>query len=174
MNETEQWKPVPGWEQYECSNLGQIRRAVESRIHPAGFVLSPKVDRHGYLKISLWRNGEVRHTQVHRIVAETWHGPCPSLRHQAAHNDGVRTNCKSSNIRWATAKENSADRAAHKIWNPANGSSHWKAKLNEKNVLEMKAMHLSGKKQTEIAQHFGVSKATVCEILKGKSWVHVL
>lgn len=173
MNKTEQWLLVPGWEDYECSNLGQIRRATKSRTHPAGFVLSPKVDRHGYLKVTLWRGGDSRHTQVHRIVAETWCGPCPSTDYEAAHNDGIRTNCAASNIRWATASENAKDRSEHGNWHPARGSSHWKSKLDETKVSDIKRMAAAGVKQVSIGEIFGVSKTTICDILKGRLWTHV-
>lgn len=171
---TEQWRLVPGWEDYECSDRGAIRRATKSQTHQVGFVLSPKVDRHGYLKVALWRSGDTRHTQVHRVVAETWCGPCPSPSHEAAHNDGVRTNCYAANIRWATPTENAADRQSHANWRPLRGSEHWKSKLLESQVSEIKRLAASGVRQITLSTQFKVSKSTICDILKGRLWTHVL
>lgn len=50
---------------------------------------------------------------VHRLVCEAFHGPQPTKYHEVAHWDGDRLNNAPSNVRWATHKENEADKIRH-------------------------------------------------------------
>jgi hypothetical protein len=50
---------------------------------------------------------------VHVVVCTAFHGSRPSPVHQAAHRNGVPTDNRAANIRWATPKENQADRERH-------------------------------------------------------------
>ena len=49
---------------------------------------------------------------VHQLVLEAFVGPRPA-RHQAAHGDGNPLNNTLANLRWATPKENEADKRLH-------------------------------------------------------------
>jgi hypothetical protein len=49
---------------------------------------------------------------VHHLVLEAFVGPRPA-GHEAAHGDGDKTNNALANLRWATPKENAADRYRH-------------------------------------------------------------
>lgn len=54
------------------------------------------------------------------------------------------------------------------------GEQHHKAKLSEEEVHQIRELH-AAKKLTykDLAQHFGVSKATIAFIIQGKTWQHV-
>ena len=171
--ETEEWRVVPGFPGYEASSLGGIRRATATGRYPAGYVMKFKQDRHGYLKACLSFAGYVRHTQVHRIIAETFHGPCPSGRRQVAHWDGNRMNNAASNLRWVSAAENAADRDRHGrtagIY--PSGEGHPGAKLTNDQAKEIRRRRANGERGIDLAAEFGVSPPTISEIALGKAWV---
>ncbi len=62
--------------------------------------------------------------------------------------------------------------APHEI-DPINGKRDLRAKLTAEQVLEIRSDLYSGWMQVEIAQHFGISKSQVCNILRRKVWAHI-
>ena len=59
--ENEEWKHINGYEDYEISNYGRIRK---------DFKLKQINASDGYLKTTLTKNGEKQYVYVHRLVAE--------------------------------------------------------------------------------------------------------
>jgi hypothetical protein len=52
---------------------------------------------------------------AHRLVCEQTHGPAPADRPEAAHRCGVAGCVNPYHVRWASAKENAADKKLHKL-----------------------------------------------------------
>jgi hypothetical protein len=98
--EQEYWEPHPDYPELMVSNLGGVRRNGKP-VH-----LSP---HNGYLRITI--AGQVH--RVHRLVLETFIGPCPPGL-QCCHWDGVRTNNRLMNLRWDTPGANGADARRHR------------------------------------------------------------
>lgn len=65
-----------------------------------GKPLKPKVDRDGYLQVSMFKNGKWYHKKVHRLVAE-YFVPNPDNLPTVDHIDGNKRNNKANNLRWA-------------------------------------------------------------------------
>ena len=53
------------------------------------------------------------------------------------------------------------------------GESHPRAKLTERQVIEIKRRLASGEGNSEIARYYGVSTSTIGMIKTGRSWSHV-
>lgn len=172
----ETWAAVPCCPAYEVSDLGKVRRIAGTRGCRDGRAIKTRIDRGGYERValSLGARGKWRHTHVHVLVAEAFLGPKPGPDFEVAHGDGIRSNNRLQNIRWATPKENAQDRAEHGLWNPAKGSVHWRAKLTEGDVLEIRAALADGEKPSDLADRFGVSRPTLSDIAKGRTWGHVV
>lgn len=94
---TEIWKPVTGYEMYEVSNTGKIRRNNK--------LLNPSLTSKGYYTISLSKNGKVTKHRLHRLVAEAFI-PNPYNKPSVDHKDANRQNNVVSNLQWVSAKEN--------------------------------------------------------------------
>ncbi len=109
---------------------------------------------------------------VHRVVCEAFHGPKPSLRHQAAHWNGIVSDNRAANLRWATPEENEADKVFHGV--AVRGERHPLAKLREVDVVAIRAMLATGRfSRSAIAPLFGVSVAKIDQIARRRSWRHV-
>jgi len=108
------------------------------------------------------------------LVALTWLGKQPSEAHEVAHNDGVRTNNHRSNLRWATAKENQADRIAHGTY--VKGEKAYSAKLSDQQAAELVRLYQIGGARyvgatvtmQDLANQFDISVAQVSRIVNGK------
>jgi transcriptional regulator with XRE-family HTH domain len=86
---------------YWVSSLGRVRGRT-------GIILKPFVHK-GYAKVQCGARNPQR---VNALVCEAWYGPRPEGMH-AAHNNGDRGDDRPSNLRWATPKENGADKSRH-------------------------------------------------------------
>lgn len=54
------------------------------------------------------------------------------------------------------------------------GTRHWKAVLEEQDVRKIRALYASGVRQTSLAVEFGVTQTQVSNIVRRKSWAHVV
>ena len=103
----ELWKPVVGYEQlYEVSNTGKARKIN-------GKLLKQYINKGGYPKVSLYRNGKGRDTFVHRMVAEAFI-PNPRGVKMVNHIDECKTNNNVDNLEWVTPHENNYHGTARK------------------------------------------------------------
>jgi hypothetical protein len=143
---TENWKPVAGWEKlYEVSDLGRVRSLdrisrfkENSKIIDVAFkgkLLKPSIVG-GYFYMHLRNLKRKRYCGVHRLVLETFVGPCPKDQ-QARHLDGIRPNCALSNLAWGTKLENEKDRIKH--GRVPRGRTQHHAKLTDENVKAIRA-----------------------------------
>lgn len=104
---------------------------------------------------------------AHRYVCEHFNGAPPSPDHEVAHGCGNRSCVNHAHLRWATAKENHADRVIHGTH--LRGTNSPNAKLNEESAKEI--IRLKGVKSlSELASEFGVSTRTIGRIHHGIRW----
>ncbi len=126
----ERWLPIEGELGYEVSDYGQVRSYVKpGGSARCGFYDKPKLLKtrraavggsrlHGtvyYQQVSLRTR---RNAQVHRVVLETFQGPCPDGM-VCRHLDGNPHNNRLDNLAWGTMLENSQDRFRHGTATPA-------------------------------------------------------
>lgn len=62
-----------------------------------------------YNEVSLYCNHRVRPVHIHRLVLETFVGPCPAGL-ECRHLDSNRLNNYLENLKWGTGRENISDR----------------------------------------------------------------
>jgi len=96
---TEEWRKIEGYDKYEVSNLGQVRRG--------GRVLKPYVkpgNTTSYNLIYLCKDGVRIHKQVHRLVALAFL-PNPENKTTVNHKDHDGLNNSVDNLEWATSQE---------------------------------------------------------------------
>lgn len=159
-------RPIPSASGYFADANGHVYASCGRR-------LSASVVR-GYLRVSIKRKSRY----VSRLVCEAFHGPKPTLIHQAAHNDGVRTNNRPDNLRWATPQENSDDKKLHGT--ELRGERNGNARLTSANVLEIRAIYAASmghryvKRGTRenLAARFSVGISAIKDIVAGRSWPH--
>lgn len=114
-----------------------------------------------------------RMTFAHRVVCEMVHGPAPTPKHQAAHNCGKGyEGCFGAKcVQWKTPEENSADRIEHGTY--VAGERHYRAKLNADQVQEIRLL-IGRAQQKDLAARYGVTRGTISDIQRGRSWPDVL
>ena len=115
----ESWRLLPGAEdRYEVSDFGRVRsltggsRAGTVR-RKRPLLMSPYDNGRGYLAINLKLSGGYECHGIGELVLRAFVGPKPSPTHHAAHGNGRRHDNRLQNLRWATPKENDADKDVH-------------------------------------------------------------
>jgi hypothetical protein len=155
----EEWRDVVGFEaHYDVSSHGRVRRKE------TGCILRPWIAGAGYCYVELRGVNRKRRVTVHILVAEAFHGPRPSPRHEVAHWDGIATHNSADNLRWATHAENVRDQQRHgTLCTPIlHGSSHPRAKLTDQDVIRIReAYHGRRGQLTELAHVYGVHRSTI-------------
>jgi hypothetical protein len=95
---SEEWRAVADYEGlYLVSNLGRVRSLPRNTT--SGRIMKLFPDRHGYLYVTLTRDGKQKRRPVHQIVMEAFDKPCPPGM-EVRHLDG-----NPANNRWAPGDE---------------------------------------------------------------------
>lgn len=105
-----EWRTIPGFENYEITREGHVRRAAGGHGSQAGSVLKSRDMGTGYRAVNLSQGGEAKTMMVHVLVCMTFNGPKPSPAHLVCHKNDVRTDNRSENLYWGLPADNAADR----------------------------------------------------------------
>ena len=89
---------IPGYPRYSINQAGVI-------VNDRGYEKAQQLNKDGYLKLNLYRNGKQTTKRVHRLVAEVF-VPNPDNKSDVNHKDGNKLNCSSDNLEWTTKSEN--------------------------------------------------------------------
>jgi len=95
------WKAVPGFANYEVSNLGQVRNIKTSRILKPIVSYSNSKD---YLKVTLYP-GQVKE-YIHRLVLLAFIGPPPDGQGFGCHLHDDSFDNRLSELAWGSREEN--------------------------------------------------------------------
>lgn len=164
------WLPCPGHSDYEISCYGVVRRLTSaSNGAPAGKIINPRPGSSPYLMVWLGPKTHRKAYLLHRLVAKAFIGEPPTPQHQAAHKDGNVLNNAWTNLRWATCKENQADKKLHGTH--LVGELVGNARLSEPRVREIRSEYANGdSSQRALAKRHGVCQQTISLIVRGKTW----
>lgn len=172
--EGEVWAPAFGWEDaYEVSTLGRIRSIARkgktqfgTRDY-GGKIVSPIMNKRGYLVVNLTRGSFRKQIQLHRLVLLSFVGACPDGM-EACHNNGIKHDARLGNLRWDTRSGNHADKWLHGTQQI--GERNPNAKLTELQAIEVKKSSDSIK---DASEKLGVSRHCVDAIRRGETWRHL-
>jgi hypothetical protein len=114
----EEWRPIPGFPNYEVSNLGRVLSRHLWRGDRGPRVLRPQLDGAGYPSFSLHGDGERRTVAAHRLVAWTFLGSRPDGQ-EIRHLDGNCLNNSLDNLAYGTPSQNKQDAVRHGTHNHA-------------------------------------------------------
>jgi hypothetical protein len=161
---------VPGFPHYRVWDDGVVESCRRSRRIVPWYPLKPQANKDRYQAVTLRREGRSITRCVHRIALEAFVGPRPEGM-QACHADGNSRNNRLENLRWDTAKANTAD--ANRHGRIPRGSRNGRAKLSEWQIVEILRLYAAGVRVAEIAAPFDISPSTVSQIAAGRRWAHV-
>lgn len=173
----EEWRPVVGYKGfYEVSSLGRVRSLDRLKDNNGGkYVLKGRFlkgrpTKYGYLRVVLFGAGsKPRDALIHRLVAEAFLGP--SNRLHVNHIDFDVANNSVENLEYVTPEANvhHSMRAGH----TPSGERHANTPLTKADVRAIRATPLKRGVRTRLAEHYGVCKQTITNILTRRTWKHL-
>lgn len=172
----ETWVTVPGSNgRYEVSDLGRVRSVgygTGRRLRPSPLLMTPQPSkRGGYLTIRLHYRDSRRTVRVNRLILAAFTGQDPPDL-DAAHLNGVRTDNRLCNLKWATRRENEEDKMSHGTKRCGEASNL--SKLTTVDVQDIRAAYSrGGTTQAALAARYGVARRTVGDIISGRNWSHI-
>jgi hypothetical protein len=133
------WKIHPIYTDYEVSDWGRVKRVTPWKCGKGGTregkILKPYINHNGYFILVLRKNGEEKNNcKIHRLVLETFVGPCPEgcCGH---HKNEIKTSNFLSNLEW--------------VYNGEHITKHKTGKILSKESKQKMSITLKGRIITE-------------------------
>jgi len=177
-----EWKSVVGFEGlYEVNETGivnSLKRRVyredkPSYIRKAKYLSTP-LDKYGYKKVTLSKDGEKTYTTVHRLVALAF-VPNPDNLSEVNHKDGDKLNNHWKNLEWCTTEYNL--KHAHKNnlvdYNKNSGENCYITNLTNEIVIEIRKKMDNGVRNKDIEKEYNLSRSAVSRIKTKKSFKNI-
>lgn len=133
------YSDIIGYEHYIIYENGRVFNKKTGRY------LRPILDSHGYLYVALCKNGKVKKHRIHRLIA-MYFIPNPVNKQCVDHINGIITDNRIKNLRWATKIENGQNSKTHKNNTSGSKNVYWSKKAKKWKV----AFKINGK-----SKHFG-------------------
>ncbi|CAL5971441.1 HNH_endonuclease [Hexamita inflata] len=106
----EEYRDIDDFENYEVSNLGQIRNKKTGRI------LKPSDIGKGYLQVCLYQNNIRKFYFIHQLVAQSFLEN-PNNYSDVDHINGSPTNNNVQNLRWVSKSDNQKNKNSDNFGN---------------------------------------------------------
>jgi hypothetical protein len=105
-NQKEIWKTIDGYENYQVSNLGNVK-SLNYRKTGLPMLLNPVTNSSGYYNVCLYSNGFKKIIHVHQLVAIAFlsHTPC-GFKFVVNHKNFIKTDNRLTNLEIVTNREN--------------------------------------------------------------------
>lgn len=163
MNEIILQIPIEGLIGYSCSNFGNI---YSYKVYHEGKLMSPQLDRDGYLSITFLDNGILRKFQIHRLVAITFLDNICSYEY-VNHKNCIRNDNRLTNLEYCSSSYNSIYSYITFNRNQV-GENNNTSVLSDTQAMEIYILATNKTKTTkEISIEYKVSESTVRSIKNG-------
>jgi hypothetical protein len=163
-----EWKPIPGYPEYEASCCGHIARVIPAKTHRTPRILKTQTGCYGHHRCKLLYQGKKSVAAVSRLVLLAWVGPSPGDKYHACHNDGNPHNNHVTNLRWDTCAGNLADRNKHGT--SLHGDRNGRAKMTWEKIRKLRQDHENGYTGAELSRKYNLAQTQVYEIIHKESW----
>lgn len=153
--------PLAGGPSREGARLAFVEAAVRHEDAQACLLWPFSIGRGGYGSVHVNRV----QMPAHRLVCQRAHGPAPTEKHEVAHTCGNGGCVNPHHLRWATHRENEADKLRHgtRLF----GERNHLCRLTATDVEQIRGMGRTVSRH-EIARRFKITPSYVSGILTGR------
>lgn len=173
----EEWRPVLGFEGwYSVSSLGRLRRSRRGNGTSVGRILSQrKLNGPGYPIATLSVRAVHTPVRIHRLVASAFceqREGCDFVNHK----NGVKQDNRAENLEWVTKSEDALHRCRVLGYKPtgSKGEANGTAKLCDQDVRAIRIKMACGLSFSACGREYGVTDVVIHNIIKRRTWTHVV
>ena len=178
---TELWKPIEGFPDYEISNMGRVKsldrtiKYINNGIRfVKGKILKPGKDKDGYFYVNLMLKKKPATIKIHSLVIGRFGESKPTPKHECNHIDGVKQNNWNSNLEWLTHAENMNHAKEAGLCPSQKGDLNGNCKLSENKVNQIRKLYSSGEyTYKQLCDKFEISLSVIGNIITFKTWGHL-
>jgi hypothetical protein len=167
------YRPIPGFPGYRVGDDGTVWSCRKKHGVKPWRLLKPQLHTGGYMVACLRKErkqGKTYRVYVHRLVLETFVGPCPPGMVACHGNDDPWDN-RLSNLRWDTQVSNYADSLRHGT--AAVGEQNGQAKLKESDLEVIDYLRKRSFTFEAIARLYLVAESCIRSVFHRNSWSHL-
>lgn len=181
-NSTVTYKDIPGFPGHRVGSDGSVWSCRERKFPGGGgcrsvvggtwrrLRLRPR--KYGHLEVKLHNGSGITFIrQVHRLVLESFVGPCPDGMECCHFPDRNPTNNRIENLRWDTRTGNASDAVKHGTF--PRGETNGKHVVTKEIVRLIRAAHTTGSTIAALSRKYQVSIGCISHIVHRKNWKHV-
>lgn len=173
-----EYRDIPGFPGYRAGDDGSVWSCLEPlRIKGVKGVkyeisnnwrrLSQFANTQGYLKVSLRRDGRAFNRFVHRLVLETFVGPCPAGMAGCHNPDPNPKNNRLVNLRWDTYRANTLD-CVRSGRHGSGGTGGGGRLISAGDVQDILRRLNAGEFQRVVGADYGIPQPFISRIKRGK------
>lgn len=149
-----------------CLWSAWIGRKHKVRIGTSWKRLRGSKTKAGYISCLL--HGSTKPVYIHRLVLETFIGPCPPGM-ECRHLNGNPSDNRLVNLTWGTPHEQALDKLRHGTHKGfLNGESHPQAVMTDEVIRQLRVAAIQGTPFEELSRTFGISKAYASHLATGR------
>jgi hypothetical protein len=174
-SQTEFWKPIAGYANYDVSSLGRVRtrwpfkvpRTKVKRLLDEPRILHQFVHPRGYCMASLAMSGKTKtQFRVNRLVTQAFI-PNPLTLPDTNHKNGVKTDNRVDNLEWASDLINQRH-----AWDTGlkHGQLYKMRKYSPEIVADLRRRAAAGERVGTIANEYSMDQALAWRIVKRQSY----
>lgn len=149
---------------YSVSEFGDVRRNSDN------LILKSHINKKGYLRVNLTKNGKQRLHLIASIVASAFIGKKPHGL-TINHKDLNKINNHPSNLEYISNLENMRHAWNNGLHNMKKGSTNHTAKLTNSDVIFIRNSYPFNK--DELSKTFKVDESTIRSIKNRRTWKHI-
>lgn len=153
-------------DRYLINRYGQVYSLHSKKL------ISQRLDRYGYVRCNLYRDGEHVTITIHRLVALAFI-PNPDNLPEINHKDGNKLNNHVDNLEWVTTSENQKHAYSIGLSKPKLGEQNPTAKYTKEDVVKVCELLKNGFGNAQIAKITGYSLSFIEKIKYGECWTHI-
>jgi hypothetical protein len=153
------WRDVIGYENlYQCSNLGRIKSLGNGKTwNEKERILKQTIDKRGYCRVMLCKEGKQKKYLVHRLVATTFLDNPQNLP-QVNHKNEQKTDNRIENLEWCTQEyNNNYGTRLEKFSNAMKGKKRTK-EVKDKMSIALKGRVFSQEHRNNICKALSIVK----------------
>lgn len=158
------WKPTYLTENYEVSNLGNIRNSKTKKLLKLTTTTTGK-----YIQVGIYVGSKKNSVRVHKLVMRAFKQDSYFEGAIINHIDCNKQNNKKENLEWCTQTHNRKHASEHGLI--LKGNRHKNAILKEHQIPVIRNLNKI-LDQTTIGKLFSVDNTTISKIVTGKNWTH--